>query len=163
MDLLILGPLLLHFLKLHIISFVLNHLVNIPLSLLFGVGKYVAFAIAFIMDIVQITIYYNVLNNTRVGKRLSWMIDNKFYQSYKKPEFISHFHNKMMYYFAVMFLAMLPVYFGGLLVAMFTAHAMKLKKARSLVFISAGSFVGCFIWTIGVWNLIEYLTVFFKK
>lgn len=163
MDLLILVPALLHFFKLHIISFVLNHLVNIPLSLIFGVGKYVAFAIAFIMDIIQMVIYYNVLNKTSVGKRFSWAIDNKFYQDYKKPDFIAHFHHKRMYYFAVMFLAMLPVYFGGLLVAMFTAHALKLKKLRSLAYIWVGSFIGCFVWTIGVWNLIEYGAAFFKR
>jgi uncharacterized membrane protein len=163
MDLLLLVPALLHLMKLHVVSFVLNHLVNIPLTLLFGVGKYVAFGIAFIMDIVQLTIYYNVLNNTGMGRRLSWAIDKKFYQEYKEPEFISHFHNKWQYYYAVLFLAMLPVYFGGLLVAMFTAHALKLKKARSLVFICIGSLIGCFIWTIGVWNLIEYLTMLFRK
>jgi uncharacterized membrane protein len=146
--------------KLHFINILFNHLLNIPLSLLVGFGKYGAFCIAVIMDVVQMIFYYNVLNNTSLGKRFHWAISEKLFKSYKKPEFMSKLHHSGIYA-GVLFLSLLPVYFGGMFAAVFTAHVMKLNRTKGFVCISIGSLIGCFIWTVGIWNLIEFVIKLF--
>ena len=156
-------PALLQFLKIHFITIFLNHFVNIPLSIVLGFGRYAAFVIALIMDIVQIIVYYNVLNKTSVGKRFGWFVDDKMIKEYHEPEFVARLQKKGMYYWAVMSLSLLPVYFGGIFVAVFTAHMLKLDKRKSVTFIFIGSLIGCYIWTIGIWSLVELVVTFFKR
>jgi uncharacterized membrane protein len=152
----------LNFLILRLAHFLVNHLVNIPLSLILGTGKYIAFWIALVMDIGQIIIYHNVLNKTKLGKRFGWAVDKKLQTDYKKPKFITRLPHSWSY-IGVMLLSLLPVYFGGLFAAVFTSHLLKLKKLPSYIFIGIGSLIGCFIWTIGIWNLIELGISFFHK
>jgi len=156
MSVLLLVEPLLKLLQLHILTIIANHLFNIPLSLFLGLGKYVAFAIAVVMDAVQLVIYYNVLNNTKIGKRFGWTVDKELVKDYKKPKFMSRLHHSWLY-IGVMFLSLLPVYFGGLFVSVFTAHTLKLNKTKSLICICIGSLLGCMIWTIGIWNLIDLI------
>ncbi len=163
MTVFVLIPALLQFLKLHVFTVILNHFVNIPLSIIFGFGKYAAFVIALIMDIVQIVVYFNVLNKTSIGKRFGWIVDDKMIKEYREPEFVVRMQNKGMYYWAVMSLSLLPVYFGGIFVAVFTSHMLKLDKRKSAIYIFIGSLIGCFIWTIGIWNLVELVITSFRR
>lgn len=156
-------PALLQFIKLHVIVVFLNHFVNIPLSFILGFGKYAAFVIALIMDVVQIVVYYNVLNKTSVGKRFGWIVDDKMIKEYHEPEFIARLQKKGWHYGAVMTLSMLPVYFGGIFIAVFTAHMLKLDKQKSAIYVFIGSLIGCFIWTIGIWSMVELAIAFFRR
>jgi uncharacterized membrane protein len=162
MSLLILVHPLLELLKLQFIVILCNHMVNIPLSLFLGLGKYIAFAIALVMDVAQMVLYYNVLNHTVMEKRLSWAVDEKLYKNYRQPAFMRRLH-KSWKYAGVMFLSLLPIYFGGLFAAMLTAHLMRLNKKKSLTAIFLGSLVGCYIWTIGLWSVIGVAAGFIKK
>jgi uncharacterized membrane protein len=144
---------LVHFLKLHFLGFLTNHLINIPLSLFIGVGKYAAFCIALVTDVVQLSIYYSALNHTSLAKKFGWHLDKQMVDEYKEPSYITKLPRHWAY-LGVTFLALLPIYFGGLFVSVFTAHLLKLDKRKGMVAISIGSLIGCFIWTIGVWSLI---------
>jgi uncharacterized membrane protein len=147
-------PLLVHILKVQLLGIVTNHLVNIPLVLVFGLGKYFAFFIAIIIDIIQMVIYYNVLNNTSLGKKMGWVISSKYYDGYKKPKFIDKLHDSWLY-LGVFMLAFLPIYFGGIFASVFTAHLLKLNKRKSFFITLIGSVCGCFVWTVGIWSVIE--------
>lgn len=138
-----------------------NHLVNIPLTMFLGVGKYVSFVIALIMDAVQIVIYYNVLNKTALGKKYGWKINSTQVENYHKPKLLQKLGTKWLYV-SVLFLSLLPLYLGGVFASVFTAHSLNLDKKKSLIFISIGCLTGCFIWTIGIWNLAEFLFAKFK-
>jgi uncharacterized membrane protein len=145
-----------------LMTFFFNHLVNIPISLLVGLGKYFAFGIAVVIDIVQIIIFYNVLNKTRLGVRFGWTINKKFFNDYKKPELLAKFHDNWIY-LGVGLLSLLPIYFGGMFAAVFTAHILRLQKAKSYIFIGIGSIIGCFIWTIGLWSVAEIVITYIKS
>ncbi|MEI8218723.1 MAG: small multi-drug export protein, partial [Elusimicrobiota bacterium] len=137
------------------------HLVNIPISLFAGLGKYFAFAIAVVIDLAQMILYYNVLNKTRMGLRFGWTINNKLFTDYKKPELLTRFHHNWIY-LGIGLLSLLPIYFGGMFAAVFTAHVLKLHKAKSYIFIGIGSIIGCFIWTIGIWSAAGFVIGLFK-
>lgn len=138
-----------------LVAIFFNHLISIPLALLLGLGKYLAFVIAVIIDLAQIFLYYNVLNNTRIGTRFSWALNTKLLkQEYKKPAFMERLHHSWSY-LGISILSLLPVYLGGIFVAVFTAHILKLNKTKGLICICLGSIIGCYIWTIGLWNLID--------
>jgi uncharacterized membrane protein len=147
---------LVHFIKTHFFVFFANHLVNIPLAKFIGVGKYAAFCIAIVTDVIQLTVYYNVLNHTPLASRFKMHIDKQMIDEYRKPRLIERLPRHWGY-IGVMLLALLPIYFGGLFVSMFTAHLLRLNKRKSVAFIAVGSIVGCYIWTIGVWSSVDAL------
>lgn len=151
MSLFILLNSFIHLAGVRLMTFLFNHLINIPLALLLGLGKYFAFGIAVAMDITQIVLYYSVLNNTRLGRRFGWAINKKLFKSYRKPAFISRFHDNWIY-LGVGILSLLPIYFGGMFAAVFTAHLLHLNRTKSFIVIFAASIIGCYIWTVGLWT-----------
>ena len=152
----------LHFVKLNFIGVLANHLVNIPLSLFIGLGKYVAFCIALVMDCVQLVIFYSVLNHTKLARKFNWHLDKKLVEGYKKPSFFVRMPRPWAY-MGVSFLSLLPIYFGGLFAAVFTAHLLKLNRRKSLTVIGIGSVIGCFIWTVGVWTMVGSVISLFES
>lgn len=140
-----------------------NHLISIPMALLLGLGKYMAFFIAVLIDFCQIFLYYNVLNQTRIGNRFNWALNTKaLTDKYKKPAFMERLHHSWSY-LGVCALSLLPVYLGGIFVAVFTAHLLKLNKTKGLICICLGSVIGCFIWTVGLWTLVDWGIRFFVR
>lgn len=143
-------------------TFVFNHLIVIPLSLLFGVGKYVAFVIAVIIDQVQLIAYHNLFNQSSWKRRLVGAINDELIKKYRMPGFIPKLQ-KSWRYFGVSLLALLPVYSGGMFVAVFTAHVLRLKKIPGYISITIGSIIGSVIWTIGLINLVGIVIKFFSR
>jgi uncharacterized membrane protein len=135
---------------LNIIKIFLNHLVNIPLNLLAGVGKFYAVLIAFCLDMLQATIYTKILEEVNFSKKLSFILkilpDEKTIES--KP-----FFNKFrkLQYLGIFLLASLPVYTGGICAAATLRYvSSNLNKKKSLFAMIAGSLLGCIIWVNGI-------------
>ncbi len=138
-----------------------NHLINVPLTLILGVGKYFAFVLAVIINQIQIFFYYKVLEDTKLGTKFKWLINRKIKLNSEKVFKLStekHFSK----YFTISILALLPIYFGGIFFAVFYAHSLKVEKVKSYIFLSIGSLLGCAFWTIGLVNIGTYIGRIFK-
>jgi len=135
---------------LHILRFLFNHLINIPLNLLAGLGKFYAVVIAFALDMFQATIYTKILEGVNFSKHLNFILkilpDEKTIES--KP-FFNKF--KKLQYLGIFLLASLPVYTGGICAAATLRYvSSNLNKKKSLFAMMAGSLLGCIIWVNGI-------------
>ena len=135
---------------LNIIKIFFNHLVNIPLNLLAGVGKFYAVVIAFCLDMLQATIYTKILEGAKLSDKLKFLIkifpDEKIIE--QKP-----FFNKFrkLQYFGIFLLASLPVYTGGICAASVLRYISKnLNKKKSFIALILGSLIGCIVWVVGI-------------
>lgn len=145
----------------------LNHLVNIPLNLLAGVGKLYAAFIAFFIDVVQLTIYTKILEGVRFSEKIKPILLKIFPSEqeietrnigYKK--FIS---SKKLTYLGAFILASMPIYTGGICAAAVLAHTAKLNKIKSYIVILAGSMFGCFFLVYGINYLLELIKILISK
>lgn len=144
----------------NIIRILLNHLVNIPLSLLTGVGKLYIVFIAFAIDMLQATIYTKILEGVNLAGRLKLFV--KIFPEEKTIEqkpFFSKF--RKLQYFGIFLLASLPVYTGGICAAATLRYVSKnLHPKKSFIAMAAGSLTGCVLWVVGIswfFNLIKKL------
>ncbi len=154
MAVLIFIPQLLSFLRL-----LLNHLINIPLIILAGGGKFAAVLIAFGLDMFQATIYNKILSGAKVSEKFVTIFSKI---SPQQNRFSTH-HPKMfslvkkLQYFGIFILASLPVYTGGICAAVFLSHTLSLNKYKSWVATALGSFTGCILWVLGIQWLFNFI------
>lgn len=147
---------------LNIVKFLLNHLINIPLNLLAGLGKFYAVIIAFIIDILQSTIYTKFLEGNKFSEKLNFL---KNILPEEKTIEQKPFFNKFrkLQYLGIFLLASLPVYTGGICAAATLRYVSKnLNPKKSLIVMYLGSLLGCIIWVLGVNFLFEFLKIIFK-
>ncbi len=145
-----------------ILKLLLNHLINIPLNLLAGLGKFYVVMIAFIIDIIQSTIYTKILEGNKIFDKLKFFknllpeeskIQQKpFFTKFRKPQ-----------YLGIFILASLPVYTGGICAAATLRYISKnLNPKKSLIVMYLGSLLGCIIWVLGINFLFEVFKFIFK-
>lgn len=134
----------------NIIRLLLNHLVNIPLTLLAGVGKIYIVFVAFAIDILQLTIYTKILKGITLKGKLKFL--NKLFPDEKTIEQKPFFNKfRKLQYLGIFLLAFLPIYTGGICAAATLRYVSKnLNPKKSLIVILLGSLVGCIIWVLGV-------------
>lgn len=142
--------------------FLFNHLLNVPLSLLLGVGKYVAFLVAVVIDQFQMFFAYKILEDTRLGRKFSWIVGKKIRENKEKWDKIA-LTKHINKYLIISMLAFLPVYSGGMFFAVFYAHSLKINKLKSYIALSLGSIIGCAMWTIGVVNFVFLVVEIIKR
>lgn len=134
----------------NVIRILLNHLVNIPLSLLTGLGKIYIIAIAFALDMLQATIYTKILEGVNPTRKLKFL--SKIFPEEKTIEqkpFFSKF--RKLQYLGIFLLASLPVYAGGICAAATLRHvSQNLNRKKSFIAMALGSLSGCVIWVTGL-------------
>ncbi len=147
---------------LNIIKIFFNHLVNIPVNLLAGVGKLYAVLIAFCLDMLQATIYTKILEGAKISEKLKFLTkifpDEKIIE--QKP-----FFNKFrkLQYLGIFVLASLPVYTGGICAASVLRYVSKnLNRKKSFIVMILGSLIGCIIWVLGINYLFIFINYIFK-
>lgn len=135
---------------LELIRLLLNHLVNIPLTLLVGVGKFYIVLIAFAIDVLQAMIYTKILKGISSKDNLKFL--TKLFPDEKTIEQKPFFNRfKKLQYLGIFILASLPVYTGGICAAATLRYVSKnLNPKKSLLVMLMGSFLGCVIWVVGV-------------
>ncbi|MCS7151067.1 MAG: small multi-drug export protein [Endomicrobia bacterium] len=147
---------------LNFLRVLLNHLINIPLSLLTGLGKLYVILLAFAINMLQVVIYSKILQGINLSKKLSFLTqlfpDEKTIE--QKP-FFSKF--RRLQYIGIFLLASLPIYTGGVCAAVTLRYISKnLDPKKSFIAIVVGSLAGCIIWVIGIDFLFRSLKIFIK-
>ncbi|MFQ3675125.1 MAG: hypothetical protein SNJ64_01110 [Endomicrobiia bacterium] len=133
-----------------------NHLINVPLTLILGAGKYFAFLLAVIINQIQIFIYYKILDDAKLSQKFHWLINKKISINSEKLLKLSN-EKRYSKYLTIVFLALLPVYFGGMFFAVFYTHSLKMNRTKSYIALTLGSILGCAFWTIGLVSVSEFL------
>ena len=129
-----------------------------PLSFIVGLGWYGAFAIALAGDIIQMFVYFYMLEGAGVNKKLGRIMSKKFpsQNELEKTKIVKK--AERLGYLGVTILAALPVYFGGMYSAVLVSHLMHLNRKKSYIFLSIGSCIGSLMLVAGLsflWNLIK--------
>jgi hypothetical protein len=145
-----------------IIRIFFNHLVNIPLNLLAGVGKFYAVLIAFCLDMLQATIYTKILEGVQFSEKFKFL--SKIFPDEKTIEEKPFFNKfRKLQYFGIFALASLPVYTGGICAASLLRYISKnLNRKKSFIVMMLGSLTGCILWVFGVNYLFLILSEILK-
>ncbi len=145
---------------LNFLHYFINRFFVIPLGFIVGLGWWGAFAIALFGDIVQMFLYFYILEGAGVNKKLGKLISKKF-PSQEKVERTKMVRKvRGMGYIGITILAALPVYFGGMYSAVLVSHLMHLNRKKSYIFLTVGSIIGSAVLVFGLqglialWNLI---------
>lgn len=147
----------------NIIRLLLNHLVNIPLTLLTGVGKLYIILIAFGIDMLQAIIYTKILKGINFKGNLKFF--NKFFPDEKTIEQKPFFNKfRKLQYLGIFLLASLPIYTGGICAAVTLRYvSTNLNQKKSLIAMLLGSLFGCTLWVLGVNFIFELIKSILTK
>ena len=138
-----------------------NHLINVPLTLILGTGKYFAFLLAVVINQIQIFFYYKILDSTELTQKFHWLVNKKISINSEKLFKLST-ERRYSKYLTIILLALLPIYFGGIFFAVFYTHSLKMNRIKSYIALTFGSVLGCTFWTIGLINISEFLLKILK-
>ena len=148
---------------LNFLHYFINRFFVIPLGFIIGLGWWWAFAIALFGDIVQMFIYFYILEGAVVNKKFCKLISKKF-PSQEKVERTKMVRKvRGLGYLGITILAAMPVYFGGMYSAVLVSHLMHLNRKKSYIFLTIGSIIGSAVLVFGLqglialWNLIKSL------
>jgi len=150
---------------LNFLHYFINRFFVIPLGFIVGLGWWGAFAIALFGDIVQMFVYFYILEGAGVNKKLGRIIARRFPTQDKVEQTKMVKKVRGLGYIGITILAALPVYFGGMYSAVLVSHLMHLNRKRSYMFLIVGSIVGSSIFVFGLqglialWDLIKWLIV----
>ena len=136
----------------------INRFFVVPLSIIVGLGWYGAFAIALCGDILQMFLYFYILEGAGINKKL-WKIISKKFPSQEMVEKTKMVRKVRRFgYFGITILSALPVYFGGMYSAVLVSHLMHLNRKKSYIFLTIGAIIGSLVLVVGLsflWNLIK--------
>ncbi len=152
---------------LNLLRLLLNHLINIPLNLLAGIGKIYAVFIAFFIDVIQLVIYTTILEGVKFSDRVRPIL-LKFFPTEQEIETKNFGYKKFstsrkLTYLGAFILASMPIYTGGICAAAVLAHTAKLNKTKSYILILSGSLCGCFCLVYCINYFLEFIKFLIKK
>jgi len=145
---------------LNFLHYFINRFFVIPLGFVVGLGWWGAFAIALFGDIVQMFIYFYILEGAGVNKKFGKLISKKFPSQEKVERTKMVKKVRGLGYMGITILAAMPVYFGGMYSAVLVSHLMHLNRKKSYIFLTVGSIIGSAVLVFGLqglialWNLI---------
>ena len=146
---------------LNFLHYFINRFFVIPLGFIVGLGWWGAFAIALFGDIVQMFLYFYVLEGAGINKKLGVLISKRFPSPNKIARAKIVIRIRRWGYLGIMILSALPVYFGGMYAAVLTSHLMRLKRKKSYLFLTLGSIIGSAILVIGLRALWLFVKLMF--
>jgi uncharacterized membrane protein len=148
---------------LNFLHYFINRFFVIPLGFIVGLGWWGAFAIALFGDIVQMFIYFYILEGAGVNKKFGKLISKKFPSQEKVERTKMVKKVRGLGYLGITILAAMPVYLGGMYSAVLVSHLMHLNRKKSYIFLTIGSIIGSAVLVFGLqglialWNLIKSL------
>ncbi|MDD5687134.1 MAG: small multi-drug export protein [Elusimicrobia bacterium] len=143
---------------LNLLHYLFNRFIVIPISIVTGFGWWGAFFIAIAGDIIQMFIYFYILEGAGVNKKLGILISKRFpsQENVEKTGMVKRVRG--LGYLGITILAALPVYFGGMYSAVLVSHLMHLNRKKSYICLTIGSIIGSAILVVGlsfIWGLIK--------
>ncbi|OGS45528.1 MAG: hypothetical protein A2539_10205 [Elusimicrobia bacterium RIFOXYD2_FULL_34_15] len=144
----------------NLLHYFFNRFLVVPISIIAGIGWWGAFLIALAGDIIQMFLYFYILEGAGVNKKIGKLISKRFptQDEVEKTNVVKKV--RRMGYLGITILAALPVYVGGMYSAVLVSHLMHLNRKKSYIFLSIGSMIGSAILVIGLnvlWNFIKSL------
>ena len=144
----------------NLLHYFFNRFLVVPISIIAGIGWWGAFLIALAGDIIQMFLYFYILEGAGVNKKIGKLISKRFptQDEVEKTNVVKKV--RRMGYLGITILAALPVYVGGMYSALLVSHLMHLNRKKSYIFLSIGSMIGSAILVIGLnvlWNFIKSL------
>lgn len=145
---------------LNFFHYLINRFFVIPLGRVVGLTWWGAFAIALAGDILQMFLYFYILEGAGINKKLGRLVSKKFPSQEKVEKTKMVRMARGMGYMGITILAAMPVYFGGMYSAVLVSHLMHLKRKKSYIFLTIGSVIGSAILVIGfraLWLFIKLM------
>jgi len=142
----------------NLLHYVINRFFLIPLALIAHLGWWGAYAVAVLGDIMQMFVYFYILEGAGVNNRLGKLISKRFpsQESIEKTNVVKKV--KRFGYLGITVLAALPIYFGGMYSAVLVSHLMRLHRKKSYIFLTIGSMIGSAVLVLGIsflWDLMQ--------
>src|SRR3989339_787187 len=133
----------------NLLHYFFNRFLVVPISIIAGIGWWGAFLIALAGDIIQMFLYFYILEGAGVNKKIGKLISKRFptQDEVEKTNVVKKV--RRMGYLGITILAALPVYVGGMYSAVLVSHLMHLNRKKSYIFLSIGSMIGSAILVIG--------------
>jgi len=140
------------FLLLYIIG---SRIIFIPAGMALGIGKYVILFLVFLLDILQIPLYFYIYEKgTSKIKFLSY-----FYSRLPSRETMEK--SRLMKFarslgsFGVVFVAAMPAFGGGMWSSVLISFLLGFDRKKSIFLLTLGSFLGCILVVFGIDGLIH--------
>ncbi|HAM37933.1 MAG TPA: hypothetical protein DCP53_00810 [Elusimicrobia bacterium] len=145
---------------LNILHYFFNRFLVVPISFIAGLGWWGAFFIALTGDILQMFLYFYILEGAGVNKKIGRLLSKRLPSQYavEKTKMVKKV--RRMGYLGITILSAMPVYLGGMYSAVLVSHLMHLNRKKSYLFLTVGSIIGSAILVIGlsvIWDLIKSL------
>ncbi len=135
----------------NVLQLLFNHFVNIPLiSFILESKKTAVFIIAFGINIFQILLYSYAIEKSKIGSRLASFIIKFLPEKQKIENSRGNMLIRKFGYLGVLILSALPIYAGGVWLAVVTSYTLSLDRKKSILCLIIGSFIGCVLWVLGV-------------
>lgn len=149
------------FLKFFLSYVFFNRAVSMPVGIALGIDKYVVFGLIFVLDLLQVPLYYYIFTyGTERIKFLSF-INNKL----PTQEKISRsFLGRIMQSLGNVGIIVITAFpsFGGMASAVFIAFTLRMNYRKSLIYLAIGSFLGCMLVLGGTEGVIFLFRQIFK-
>ncbi|PKM93059.1 MAG: hypothetical protein CVU80_00095 [Elusimicrobia bacterium HGW-Elusimicrobia-4] len=148
---------------LNFLHYFINRFFVIPLGFIVGMGWWGAFAIAVAGDIIQMFVYFYMLEGAGINRKIIKIIAKKFPSRDKVERTKMVRKVRKLGYLGITILAALPVYSGGMYSAVLVSHLLHLNRKKSYIFLTCGAVVGAAVLVLGLqglialWNLIKQL------
>ena len=132
------------FLKFFLSYVFLNRAVSMPVGIALGINKYLVFGLIFVLDLLQIPLYYYIFRyGTKKMRLLSFLNDKLPTQEKINKSFLGRIMQSLGN-LGIIIVAALPS-FGGMASAVFLAFTLRLNSRRGLIYLAVGSFLGCLV------------------
>ncbi|MBN1383494.1 MAG: small multi-drug export protein [Elusimicrobia bacterium] len=146
---------------LNFFHYLVNRFFVVPLGRIVGLTWWGAFAIALAGDIIQMLLYFYILEGAGVNKKLGRIVSKRFPSQEKVERTKMVQMARGMGYMGIAILAAMPVYFGGMYSAVLVSHLMHLKRRKSYIFLTMGSIIGSAVLVVGLRALWTFIKLMF--
>ncbi len=144
---------LLIFFKFLLFYILFSRAISIPVGISLGINKHFLFLLVFSLDLLQIPLYYCILEYGISRLKIFRFLKNRLpKQEHIEKSFIRKVVNSLGSV-GIILISAFPA-FGGMATAVFIAHTLKAKRAKSITYLALGSFLGCLIVFGGVQGVI---------
>ena len=145
----------LNYLLFFLLYIVGSRILFIPAGISLGMGKYVVLSVVFLLDILQIPLYFYIYEKgTSKIKFLSFLYSRLPSKERAQSSPLLKFARRFGA-FGVVFVAAMPAFGGGMWASILMAYLLQLDRRRSIVLLALGSLIGCLLVVFGFDGLLH--------
>lgn len=136
-----------------------SRIVFIPAGMALGMGKYVILFTVFLLDVLQIPLYFYIYEKgTSKIKFLSYLF-SKLPSKEKVENYRFLKFARSLGGFGVVLVAAMPSFGGGMWSSVLLSFLLGLDRKKSILLLALGSLLGCIIVIYGLEGLIDLLKI----